>query len=160
MRVSTRLTVGYSLLILMFILCSVVAFRGLNQASQSMKDVVGYRLTKVTLVNDMGTTLRNMLVEIRNMALFSDQQAVENELIRFGEQKKINLQKRDALFSLIKAENSAEEIRLLDQVSGSEDAALSALNEAAGMAQRRQLEGFADFLTNKCVRHNKFLLAV
>ncbi|MFU9138749.1 methyl-accepting chemotaxis protein [Erwinia tasmaniensis] len=148
MKISTRLTAGFSLIILLFMLCLGLAFNGLSQSRDSMNTVVNLKLKKVVLVNEMGTTLRNMLVEIRNMALFTDPQAIESELSRFDQQKQVYLQTRDALAAIIHAEGAPAEVKLLADVSDSEKAALTALDTAAHMAQQRQLQGFADYLTH------------
>ncbi|MFB5174249.1 methyl-accepting chemotaxis protein [Erwinia amylovora] len=146
MKISTRLIAGYSLLIFIFILCSAIAWSGLNRARDGMDEVVNHHMKKVLLANEMGTALRNMLVEVRNMALFTDQQAIEAEGQRFQLQRSVYLQKRDALAAMIKAQAAPEELALLGRVNDNEKAALSALENAARMGQQ-QLKGFADYLT-------------
>ncbi|ATZ13079.1 methyl-accepting chemotaxis protein [Erwinia amylovora] len=147
MKISTRLIAGYSLLIFIFILCSAIAWSGLNRARDGMDEVVNHHMKKVLLANEMGTALRNMLVEVRNMALFTDQQAIEAEGQRFQLQRSVYLQKRDALAAMIKAQAAPEELALLGRVNDNEKAALSALENAARMGQQQQLKGFADYLT-------------
>ncbi|WP_459448200.1 MCP four helix bundle domain-containing protein [Erwinia amylovora] len=146
MKISTRLIAGYSLLIFIFILCSAIAWSGLNRARDGMDEVVNHHMKKVLLANEMGTALRNMLVEVRNMALFTDQQAIEAEGQRFQLQRSVYLQKRDALAAMIKAQAAPEELALLGRVNDNEKAALSALENAARMGQQ-QLKGFAAHLT-------------
>ncbi|CCG89021.1 methyl-accepting chemotaxis protein [Erwinia piriflorinigrans] len=147
MKISTRLIAGYSLLICIFFLCSAIAWSGLNKARHGMDEVVNQQMKKMVLANEMGTALRNMLVEVRNMALFSDLQAIASEGERFQQQKSVYLQKRDALAAMIHAQPSTEELELLGRVNDNEKTALSALENAARMGQQHQLEGFADYLT-------------
>lgn len=148
MKVSTRLTAGFGLLICLFIICSGIAFNALDKTRESMDDIVNVRMKKFSLATDMGVALRNMLVEVRNMALFSDPQAIESEWERFQQQKSLYLQKREALASMIKSGGIQSELQALSRVASDEHAALSTLEEAASMGQKRQLQGIAEYLTD------------
>jgi len=101
MKVSTRLSAGFAFLMLFFVISSGVALNHLLEARKNINEIVNTNLKKVTLANDAGTALRNMLVEVRNMALFSDPKAIENEWGRFEGQKAVYTQKRAELASLI-----------------------------------------------------------
>lgn len=148
MKISTRLIVGFSFLILLFLICSAVTFNSLTSSRHDMSEIVSLRLKKVVLANETGTALRNMLVQIRNMALFSDEKAIESEWQRFEQSKAMYFQKRDALALMIKSENSVDEIKLLNLVKDNENTALSVMENAAKKGRKRQLQGLADYLTN------------
>lgn len=148
MKVSTRLSAGFGLLICLFIICSGIAFNALDKTRDNMDNIVNIRMKKFSLATDMGVALRNMLVEVRNMALFSDPQAIESEWGRFQQQKSLYLQKRETLAAMIKSGSIQSELQALSRVNSDEQAALSALEEAASMGQKRQLQGIAEYLTD------------
>ncbi|MCU7368430.1 methyl-accepting chemotaxis protein [Pantoea stewartii] len=148
MKVSTRLSAGFAFLMLFFVISSGVALNHLLEARKNINEIVNTNLKKVTLANDAGTALRNMLVEVRNMALFSDPKAIENEWGRFEGQKAVYTQKRAELASLIEINKNPEELGLLKKVQENENAALTTLATAATMGRQRQLTGLADYLTN------------
>ncbi|PZD64072.1 methyl-accepting chemotaxis protein [Pantoea ananatis] len=148
MKVSTRLSAGFAFLILLFVISSAVAIGNLLETRQKIDEIVNTNLKKVTLANDAGTALRNMLVEVRNMALFSVQKAIENEWGRFETQKGVYSQKRTELAAMIERDHNQQEIGLLRKVQENEQAALTTLATAANMGRQRQLNGLADYLTN------------
>ncbi|TCV95233.1 methyl-accepting chemotaxis protein [Biostraticola tofi] len=147
MKISTRLTAGYLFFILLFIISSAVNFTSLNRSRHDMNEIVSLRLKKVELANESGTALRNMLVQIRNMALFSDEKAIENEWQRFQQSKAVYFQHREALGVMIDAQNNEDETKLLTIVKEHENTALSLIENAANKGRHRQLDGLADYLT-------------
>ena len=148
MKISTRLSAGFAFLILLFVISSAVAMSNLLEARQNINEIVNTNLKKVTLANDAGTALRNMLVEVRNMALFSDKSAIENEWGRFETQKAAYTQKRTELAAMIERDSNQKELGLLRKVQENEQAALTTLAAAANMGRQRQLDGLAAYLTN------------
>lgn len=148
MKISTRITICFFFLILLFLVSSAFTFNNLNTSRHNMDEIVNLRLKKVILANEAGTALRNMLVQVRNMALFSDEKAVASEWERFQHSKAVYLQKRDALAALIKKQNITDEMKLLKTVEDNENTTFSVLETAANKGRQRQLTGLADYLTN------------
>lgn len=148
MKISTRLTAGFTFLILLFVISSAFTFISLNTSRHEMNDIVSHRLKKVVVANEAGTSLRNMLVQVRNMALFSDEKAVATEWERFEKSKTAYIQNRNKLKGMIMAENIPDETKLLTTVLDNEKTALAVLETAANKGRQKQLEGLPDYLTS------------
>ncbi|SFO12454.1 methyl-accepting chemotaxis protein [Candidatus Pantoea varia] len=97
MKISTRLYAGFGLLILLFILCSGIAVHALNNARNSMNDVVSVKMKRYQMVLDMRGGLRDMGIAVRNIALLTDTKAMEPEWKRLQTQKALYLTNREAL---------------------------------------------------------------
>ncbi|MBK5017217.1 chemotaxis protein [Pantoea sp. S62] len=54
MKISTRLSAGFGLLILLFILCTGIAVHALRQATEGMNDTVDVKMKRFALVVDTG----------------------------------------------------------------------------------------------------------
>ncbi|WP_336804117.1 methyl-accepting chemotaxis protein [Erwinia aphidicola] len=159
MKISTRLTAGFTFLIILFVVSSAFTFISLNMSRHEMNEIVSLRLKKVVVVNEAGTALRNMLVQVRNMALFSDEQAVANEWKRFQQSRADYMQKRDTLARMIRAGNSEDEKKLLTTVLSNEKTALAVLENAANKGSQKQLEGLPDYLTSVVRPPQQLLIA-
>lgn len=72
MKISARLSAGFSLLILLFILCTGIAVHALWQAKEGMNDTVNVKMKRFALVLEMRSSLRDMAIAVRNLALLSD----------------------------------------------------------------------------------------
>ena len=97
MKISTRLYAGFGLLILLFVLCSGIAFHALNSARDGMNDVVNVKMKRYQLVLDMRGSLRDMAIAVRNMALLTDAKAMEPEWKRLQTQKALFITTREKL---------------------------------------------------------------
>jgi len=97
MKISTRLTAGFGLLILLFIICTGIALNALSKASDGMDDVVNDKMKRYQLVLDMRGGLRDMGVAVRNMALLTDPQAMKPEWVRLQKQKLLYVENRRIL---------------------------------------------------------------
>ncbi|WP_397324970.1 methyl-accepting chemotaxis protein [Pantoea agglomerans] len=159
MKISTRLTAGFTFLILLFVISSAFTLISLNTSRHDMKDIVSHKLKKVVVANEAGTALRNMLVQVRNMALFSDEKAVATEWERFQKSKTAYMQNRNELEGLIRAGNNPEEMKLLAAVRDNEKLALAVLEKAAQKGSQKQMQGLADYLTNVVRPPQQLLIA-
>lgn len=68
MKISTRLSAGFGLLVLLFILCSGIAVHALWQAREGMNDAVDVKMKRFALVVDMRNGVRDMAIAVRNLA--------------------------------------------------------------------------------------------
>lgn len=72
MKISTRLTIGSGLLIMLFIICTLVSLKSFSDARRGMEDALNVKMKKYQLVLNMRGGLRDMSVVVRNIALLSD----------------------------------------------------------------------------------------
>jgi len=93
MKISTRLSAGFSLLILLFILCTDIAVHALREATAGMNDIVDVKMKRFALVVDMRNGVRDMAIAVRNLALLSDPAQMQPEWQRLKSQRETYIQK-------------------------------------------------------------------
>lgn len=87
MKISTRLSAGFGLLILLFMLCTGIALHALWQAREGMDDTVDVKMKRFALVLDMRSGVRDMAIAVRNLALLSDPAQMQPEWQRLASQR-------------------------------------------------------------------------
>ena len=97
MKIATRLVAGYSLLIILFLLCTGTALHALWQARDDMENAVNNKIYRYELIQNMRNSARDMAVAVRNIALLNEQNDRRPEWDRMVAQKAIYIQNRDKL---------------------------------------------------------------
>lgn len=140
MKISTRLAIGFGLLILLFIICIVISFKALNSASAGMDDAVNVKMRKYQLAVDMRDELRDMAIAARNLALLTDIKAMQPEWERLKLQKAAYLKNREALETIMRTDSTAAGRAALEKLQVNEDQVLSGLEKAGqfGLDNRSQ----------------------
>ncbi|WP_201253330.1 MCP four helix bundle domain-containing protein, partial [Pantoea sp. S62] len=148
MKISTRLSAGFGLLILLFILCTGIAVHALRQATEGMNDTVDVKMKRFALVVDMRNSMRDMAIAARNLALLSDPAQMQPEWQRLTAQREVYIQKRELLKKSMSGNVSAQGKTLLEKSLSAEDAALSTLMVAGKLGlDNRQQEATAFLMT-------------
>ncbi|WP_256852262.1 methyl-accepting chemotaxis protein [Pantoea sp. Fr+CA_20] len=140
MKISTRLAIGFGLLILLFIICIVISFKALNSASAGMDDAVNVKMRKYQLAVDMRDELRDMAIAARNLALLTDIKSMQPEWERLKLQKAAYLKNREALETIMRTDSTAAGRAALEKLQVNEDQVLSGLEKAGqfGLDNRSQ----------------------
>lgn len=146
MKISTRLGAGFGLLILLFILCTGVAYQALSEARAGMEDAVNVKMNKYKLILDMRGGLRDMAIAVRNMALFSNQAVMATEKERLETQKALYLKNRQALDDIMKVESTSDGRAALQKIHDLEGAAMSTIETAAQLGMKNQQQEAATYL--------------
>lgn len=143
MKISTRLASGFSLLILLFILCTGIALNALSKASDGMSDAVNVKMKKYQLVLEMRGSLRDMAIAVRNIAILRDAEASKKEWDRLQEQKSLYITNRQKLVELMNTDSTHGGREVLSRITEAEAAALSTLEQAGqlGIASQDQQAG-------------------
>ncbi len=97
MKISTRLSAGFGLLILLFILCTAIAVHALWQAREGMNDTVDVKMKRFALVVDIRNGVRDMAIAARNLALLSDPAQMQPEWQRLTAQRDAYIRNREQL---------------------------------------------------------------
>lgn len=148
MKISTRLSAGFGLLILLFILCTSIAVHALWQAREGMNDTVNVKMKRFALVLDMRGGVRDMAIAVRNLALLSDPAQMQPEWQRLSSQRDAYIQKREQLEKSMTDNVSAQGKAALQKVLSAENAALSTLMTAGKLGlENRQQEATAFLMT-------------
>ncbi|WP_336767912.1 methyl-accepting chemotaxis protein [Pantoea endophytica] len=133
MKISTRLAAGFSLLIILFVLCTGIALNALWQARDGMEDTVNNKMKRFTLVQDMRGIARDMAIAVRNLALLSDPVEMQPEWQRLISQQKNYIEKRRELVDSMRINVSSHGKEALEKVVASESAAMETLMIAGQM---------------------------
>ncbi|MEN4704434.1 methyl-accepting chemotaxis protein [Pantoea agglomerans] len=148
MKISTRLSAGFGLLILLFILCTGIALHALWQAREGMNDTVDIKMKRFALVLDMRGGVRDMAIAVRNLALLSDPSQMQPEWQRLASQRDAYIQKREQLEKSMSGNVSAQGKAALERALSAEGAALSTLMTAGKLGlDNRQQEATAFLMT-------------
>lgn len=148
MKISTRLSAGFGLLILLLILCTGIAVHALWQAREGMNDTVDVKMKRFALVLDMRGDVRDMAIAVRNLALLSDPVQMQPEWQRLTAQREAYIQKREKLEKSMSTNVSAQGKAALERALSAEGAAFSTLMTAGKLGlDNRQQEATAFLMT-------------
>lgn len=130
MKIATRLTAGFSLIIFLFIICTGIAIKALWHARDGMNDTVDVKMKRFALVLDMRGSARDMAIAVRNLALITNPEQMQPEWQRLVKQREAYIQKREALEKSMSVNVSARGKVALGRTLSAESAALSTLMTA------------------------------
>ncbi|MBD8165252.1 methyl-accepting chemotaxis protein [Erwinia persicina] len=133
MKIATRLTAGFGLIILLFIMCTSIAINALWHARDGMNNTVDVKMKRFALVLDMRGSARDMAIAVRNLALITDPQQMQPEWQRLVKQRDAYIQTREALENSMSSHVSARGKAALGRTLSAESAALSTLMTAGKM---------------------------
>jgi len=125
MKISTRLSTGFGLLILLFIICTGTAIHALDSARDGMDEVVNVRLKKYQTVLDMRGGVRDMAIAVRNLALLTDPVAMKPEWERLQKQRALYISNREALSGMMQTDPGQAGREAMSRIESTEEAALS-----------------------------------
>ncbi len=140
MKISTRLSAGFGLLILLLVICAGTAIHALDSARDGMNEVVNVRLKKYQTVLDMRGGVRDMAIAVRNLALLTDPKAMQPEWERLQKQRDLYVSNREALARMMQTDAGQAGREAMGRIESSEGAALSTLMTAGklGLENRQQ----------------------
>ena len=146
MKIATRLVAGYSLLIILFLLCTGTALHALWQARDDMENAVNNKIYRYELIQNMRNAARDMAVAVRNIALLNEQNDRQPEWDRMVAQKAIYIQNRDKLTASMSHNVSAEGKSALENLTSTDESALSLLMTAGRKAMEAPQSETVDYL--------------
>jgi len=146
MKISTRLGAGFSLLILLFVICTGTAIHALDSARDGMDEVVNVRLKKYQTVLDMREGVRDMAIAARNLALLTDPATMQPEWERMQKQRALYIKNREALSGMMQADAGKEGREAMKRIESAEEAALSTLMTAGKLGLENRQQETTDYL--------------
>jgi methyl-accepting chemotaxis protein len=158
MKISARLSVGFGLIIVLFILCAATALQGLWHARDSMNDTVNSKMKRYDLVLDMRGSARDMAIAVRNLALLTDPAQMQPEWKRLNDQRELFIHNRELLEQSMASNVSDEGKAALKRIVAAEPAALSTLMEAGKLGLSNRQEETTTYLMNTARPAQKALL--
>ena len=146
MKIATRLGAGFGLLILLFILCTGVAFKALSDARAGMENTISVKMKKYKIILDMRGGLRDMAIAVRNLALFSDPVIQKQEQDRITAQQALYVKNRLALAGMMKIESTPAGRETFRKMEGLEREAMLTYEKAAQLGLQHNVQEAADYL--------------
>ncbi|WP_455863845.1 methyl-accepting chemotaxis protein [Pantoea agglomerans] len=138
MRIATRLTAGFGLIIFLFIICTSIAISALWHARDGMNETVNVKMKRFELALDMRGSVRDMAIAVRNLALITDQQQMQPEWQRLVKQRQVYIQTREILEKNMSSNVSERGKAALERTLSAEGDALSTLMTAGKMGLENQ----------------------
>ncbi|MCW0352329.1 methyl-accepting chemotaxis protein [Pantoea ananatis] len=161
MKISTRLSAGFGLLILLFVFCTATAVNALHTARERMDDTVNVKLKKYQLAQAMYGNVRDISVAVRNIALLTEPDAMEPELARMQKQKALFNTNRQALADIMKSDSTPAGRAAMEKITDSVAPTFTALEKASQLAvANRQKETAAFLISDVRPVQNKLLGAL
>ena len=148
MKISTRLSAGFGLLILLLVICAGTAIHALDSARDGMNEVVNVRLKKYQTVLDMRGGVRDMAIAVRNLALLTDPKAMQPEWERLQKQRALYISNREALARMMQTDAGQAGREAMERIESSEGAALSTLMTAGKLGLENRQQEVTDYLLN------------
>lgn len=158
MKISTRLITGFSLLTLLFVLCTGIALNALWHARDGMNDSVNVKMKSLVLALDMRAGVRDMAIAVRNLALLTDPVQMQPEWQRLVTQRETYIQQREQLKKIMAYNVAPAGKAALGRVLSAEDAALSTQMTAGKMGLDNQQQEVTAYLMNSVRPAQKALL--
>ena len=106
MKVSVRLAIGFSLMVLLLAVCTGVAINALGNAREGMNDVVNVKMKEYKLALDMRGNVRDLAIAVRNLALLTDPKEMQPEWDRVQKQKAQFASSREELMRIMQTDST------------------------------------------------------
>ncbi|KTS27285.1 MCP four helix bundle domain-containing protein, partial [Pantoea stewartii] len=146
MKISTRLTMSFGLLITLFIICTSVAYTGMNNARNGMDEAINVKMKKYRVGMDMYGGLRDMAVIVRNLALITDPDQMQREWQRIVTQKASYIENRERLAAMVARDSTPKAREAFDKIVSSEGPVLAALEHAGQLGLQNKQQDATSYL--------------
>jgi len=110
LKVSTRLSLGFGILILLMLIMGATALVKVSAVHQAFKLVVDDRVPKVAEINDIKGDVNQIARSMRNMVILSDAAEIKKELAKVEAAREANAQRLDRLRVRITTEQGKAEL--------------------------------------------------
>ncbi|WHT00777.1 MAG: hypothetical protein LZT29_03866 [Pantoea stewartii] len=149
MKISTRLTAGFGLLILLFIICTGTALNALHKARASMDIVVNIKMKKYQLAQDMLGELREMAIDVRTLGLLSDPAAMKPVAAQMEKNKADFIANRQALGDLLQIDSLPPGRAAFKRLTDTESEFFSIFAKASQLGLANRDKEFFECLTKE-----------
>jgi methyl-accepting chemotaxis protein len=162
LNVSTRLSLGFGILILLMLIMGATSLVKVNSMRQAFVLVVGDRVPKVAEINAVKGDVNQVALSLRNMVILSDAAEIKQELAKVEFARQANAQRLDKLRTQITTEKGKAALAKVTEArdkyaplqgklaelvaAGKTDDAKAMLVNDVRMAQQAYLAALDDFL--------------
>ncbi|MCE0490846.1 methyl-accepting chemotaxis protein [Pantoea sp. Mb-10] len=149
MKISTRLTAGFGLLILLFIICTGVALHALNRAREGMDVVVNVKMKKYQIAEDMLGEIRQMAIDVRTLGLLNDPEAMKPVADRMQETQARFIAHRQELGELLEKDSLPADRQAFKRLTDTEATFFTIFAKASQLGLANRDKEFFDCLTKE-----------
>ena len=104
MKVGTRLTLGFGLVIALLAIIAGLALADMNRLNHDIDGIVNDKFPKTVLANDMIDSLNVIARAVRNVLLVTDKKTIDKELARVPEQRKVIDERIKSLEGMVRSD--------------------------------------------------------
>ncbi len=138
-RVSTRLSVGFALVLVLLGVITALGIYHISQTQQRLDKVLTVNNVQSRLAATMRTAVLDRTIALRNIAAVSDPAELEQEVERFHEQERQYRSAEEQLTQMLSEDAANSENRaLLDKIRQAAQAAQPLLQKALQLGQAQQ----------------------
>ncbi|MEI2264724.1 methyl-accepting chemotaxis protein [Erwinia sp. CGal63] len=148
MKVSVRLAIGFSLMVLLLSICTGVAINALGHAREGMNEVVNIKMKKYKLALDMRGNVRDLAIAVRNLALLTDPKEMQPEWERVQKQKAQFANSRDELLQLMQVNSTPAGREAMKLILEREKEAMPKFDKAAQLGMQNIQNEAVPYLMN------------
>jgi len=148
MKISVRLAIGFSLMVLLLTVCTGVAINTLGHARESMNDVVSVKMRKYKLALDMRGNVRDLAIAVRNLALLTDPVEMKPEWERVQKQKALFASSREELLRIMQTDSTPAGREAMKLITEREKIAMPAFDKAAQLGLQNKQAEVVPYLMN------------
>jgi len=149
MKISTRLTAGFGLLILLFIICTGTALHALNRARLGMDMIVNVKMKKYEIAENMLGELRQMAIDVRTLGLLNDPVAMKPVAERMQETQVQFKANRQALGDLLEKDSLPTGRIAFKRLTDTEGTFFAIFSKASQLGLTNSDKEFFDCLTKE-----------
>ena len=149
MKISTRLSAGFGLLILLFIICTGTALHALYKARGRMDATVNVRMKKYQLAQDMLVGVKDMGSMVRTLGLLSDPALMKPVAERLEKSKAKFIADHQALNVVMKNDATPADREIMKRIADTEGALFTVFEKAAQLGLANDNRQYLNYLTNE-----------
>lgn len=140
MKVSTRLIIGFGLMVLLLLVCNMTSLRTFHLAKNQTEDLADIQMKKYQSIVAMRGAIRDMGVAVRNSILFTDKEDINTEVKRFHDQNAVFIRSRKEMQDLMQVDSIPEGRAIIQKIEATEKPLLDALKQTVqlGMQNNNQ----------------------
>jgi methyl-accepting chemotaxis protein len=149
MKISTRLTAGFGLLIILFIICSGTALHALNRAREGMDVIVNIKMKKYQIAEEMLGEIRQMAIDVRTLGLLADINAMKPLAKRMQETQAQFTANRQALGNLLEKDSLPAGRQAFKRLTDTERSFFATFSKASQLGLANRDKEFLECLTKE-----------
>lgn len=146
MKVSTRLIMGFGLMVLLLSACNITSLRTFHLVKNQTEELANVRMKKYQSIVAMREAIRDMGVAVRNSILFTDKEDIDTEVARFHDQSAEFIRHRKEMQNLMQVDSTPVGRAIMQKIESTEKPFLDALQLAVRLGMQNNNQDATDSL--------------